>query len=511
VERHLASTYREGDVHARLRDPAAEHDDAVRCEVGLATAAALYAVAPGRTRELCLEACLDPDPSADAGGRPPIRRPTWTQALAGTARLEIPDERIRSLHDAALRTLVLLSPGDVYPGPYTYKRFWFRDAAFMVHALLVAGLLDRAERALARFPARQRRDGYFLSQDGEWDSNGEALWIYRRFVELAGRPLPGDCQASVAPGARWIARKRLPDDLDEPHAGLLPAGFSAEHLGPNDHYYWDDFWAVAGLEAAAALLDGELRGDEARSLRAEAAALRAAIDRSLERTAGRRRHEGVPAAPSRRMDAGAIGSIAAGYPLQLWAPSDLRLLATVEYLLHDCFHDGGFFQDMVHSGVNPYLTLQCAQVLQRAGDARAADLVHSVARLASPTGQWPEAVHPRTGGGCMGDGQHGWAAAEWVIAMRNAFVREEGDALVVAEGLPESWLASGRPLRYGPTPTPFGQVVVHAERTSQGTRIAWEGEWRGEPPRVVVARPGFPASRIPARSSEVLLAEVAAR
>jgi Zn-finger nucleic acid-binding protein len=34
----------------------------------------------------------------------------------------------------------------------------------------------------------------------------------------------------------------------------LPPGFSAEHLGPNDYYYWDNFWALAGLKAAAEMV-----------------------------------------------------------------------------------------------------------------------------------------------------------------------------------------------------------------------------------------------------------------
>ena len=95
-------------------------------------------------------------------------------------------------------------------------------------------------------------------------------------------------------------------------------------------------------------------------------------------------------------------------------------------LVERCFHNGGFFQDIIHSGINAYLTLDIAQTLLRAGDPRYRDLIETVARLASPTGQWPEAIHPHTGGGCMGDGQHGWAAAEWVMMIRNLFVREEG-------------------------------------------------------------------------------------
>jgi hypothetical protein len=83
-----------------------------------------------------------------------------------------------------------------------------------------------------------------------------------------------------------------------------------------------------------------------------------------------------------------------------------------------------------------------------------------VADLAPPTGQWPEAIHPHTYGGCMGDGQHGWAAAEWVMMIRNLFVREEGEALILGSGIMPEWTASGQTISFGPARTPFGPVEV---------------------------------------------------
>jgi hypothetical protein len=70
------------------------------------------------------------------------------------------------------------------------------------------------------------------------------------------------------------------------------------------------------------------------------------------------------------------------------------------------------------------------------------DLMRRVADLASPTGQWPEAIHPRTLGGCMGDGQHGWAAGEWIMMIRNCFVRrrtEPGHRLRHPSGMAGGW------------------------------------------------------------------------
>ena len=108
------------------------------------------------------------------------------------------------------------------------------------------------------------------------------------------------------------------------------------------------------------------------------------------------------------MDAGAIGSMVADYPLQLYPPGEARMVKTLDFLIEHCFQRGGFFQEMIHSGINAYLTLDLAQSLLRKGDPRFVELIRRVAELASPTGQWPEAIHPQTLGGCMGDGQHGW-------------------------------------------------------------------------------------------------------
>lgn len=499
AQRHHVADYRGGDVAIHLQDR--DEETAGVCEVGMATAAALFRLEPGQARELDVRVPLlsETQPAQAA----PV---TWRQALQGVCEFDAPDERFRFLYAAALRTLILHSPGDVYPGPYTYKRFWFRDAAFIIHALLCAGLTDRAERALDRFAPRQTARGYFHSQEGEWDANGQALWIMQRFCALAGRaPKPGWRQA-ILRGARWIGRKRLTEERgDSPHAGLLPAGFSAEHLGPNDYYYWDDFWGIAGLRAAVDLCAALGEHAAAAEFLAEADAFQADVDRSLARCADRLARPAMPAAPERRLDAGAIGSLAAGYPAQLHAPADPRLLDTASFLLQRCFVAGGFFQDMIHAGINPYLTLHVAQVLLRAEDPRYLQLLDTVVALASPTGQWPEAIHPRTGGGCMGDGQHVWAAAEWVLMVRHLFVREEGDRLILCQGVPARWLAAGGVVRFGPAPTAFGTLRLEIVPGDQHIKVAWEAEWHDLEPPIEVRLPGLPPVTVPPGETAVEL------
>ena len=488
VVKHFVSDYSEGDVFRRLlREP---EQQAGSCPVGLTTAAAMFPLAAATAESVELRIPLQAigEGRIEEGGH---RRQDWMTERAATCQLRCPEQRFQMLYDAAITSLILHSPQDVYPGPYTYKRFWFRDAAFIIHALLCAGMNERAARALNQFPQRQTALGYFRSQEGEWDANGEVLWILRRYEQLTGRRLDAGWDSAVLKGARWITRKRLPEQPESPHAGLLPPGFSAEHLGLNDYYYWDDFWGVAGLRAAAELLR-DRDPDSARECEEGAASFSAAIERSLRSCEERLGRPAMPASPYRRLDAGAVGSLAVGYPLQDCSPQDPRLLDCVDYLMNECFVHGAFFQDMIHSGVNAYLSLEIAQILLRAGDPRYLEVIDAVARLASPTGQWPEAIHPRTGGGCMGDGHHVWAAAEWVLMMRNLFVREEGSTLILAAGVPERWLQPDTEVAFGPAPTDFGTVSIRLLKQEDGSvRVDWDCLWRDECPPVEIRLPGF--------------------
>jgi hypothetical protein len=475
--------YAEGDVYHGLDETRRETE--TRCDVGMATAAVLFRLQPGEPRRISFTV---PIASSVPGSPTTSAAEAWTAATENCARLKIGDTRMQFLYDAAVRTVLLLSANAFVPGPYTYRRFWFRDACLMLHSLLVLGCADRAQRILETFPSKQKLSGYFESQEGEWDSNGQVLWIASRFTAMTGRPWSDKLESALRKAIVWLRKKRLSENAKPGTAGLLPAGFSAEHLGPNDFYYWDDFWAAGGLLSAAKIW--KRRGADTTATEASQLgnAFLGSIAESLSLIPSKR-GRAIPAAPSRRMDAGAVGSMVADYPLQLYPPRDERIEATLRYLRDHCFQRGGFFQEMIHSGINAYLTLDLAQTLLRNGDPAFAELIRSVANLASPTGQWPEAIHPLTLGGCMGDGQHGWAAAEWIMMIRNCFVREEEEAgeLIIGSGILPEWRENGDELHFGPTLTAWGEVTV--DLNASGLQV--NASWRGHPPRVRIAMPGF--------------------
>ncbi|MBU1086728.1 MAG: hypothetical protein KKD05_04335 [Candidatus Omnitrophica bacterium] len=490
-EQSLFSYYHRGDVYSRLSLP--ENEKEIYCKVGMATAAVLYSLEPEQAREVILSVPLEKSKIAKGSTAEyqDTAQQLWKQSLKDTCSLQIPDQHFKFLYDAAIRTMILHSPKEVYPGPFIYRRFWFRDAAFILNAMLSVGLKARVRRALDCFPARQTIKGYFLSQEGEWDSNGEALWVMSQYCKKTGTIPPLEWKKSIIKAGKWICKKVLPDNLGFLHTGLLPSGFSAEHLGPNDFYYWDDFWGVAGLKEAAFLCSFYNENDLVDIFGKESEQLSNSIDRSLKNVEERLKRLAIPASPYRRLDTGAIGSLAASYPLGLFEPKDKRILDTVDFLMNKCLVHGGFFHDMTHSGINPYLTLHLSQVLLRAGDPRYFDLMTAVAKLASSTGQWPEAIHPYTGGGCMGDGQHVWAAAEWVLMIRNCFVREENEQLILCSGISRIWLEKNKTISFGPAPTSFGDIQISIKPKDKSVFVEWQGKWFNKEPLIDINLPGF--------------------
>ena len=105
----------------------------------------------------------------------------------------------------------------------------------------------------------------------------------------------------------------------------------------------------------------------------------------------------------------------------------------------------------------------------------------------------------------MGDGHHVWASAEWVLMMRNGFVREEGDRLVLGSGIFPQWLNQPEALTFGPAPTEFGPVFVRIVPKGTQAEVQWTGDWRGVPPHVEVRLPGFAPADADAGKRSVLL------
>src|SRR4029079_6536970 len=103
---------------------------------------------------------------------------------------------------------------------------------------------------------------------------------------------------------------------------------------------------------------------------------------------------------------------------------------------------------------------------------RALDRLQWLLDVATPTWTWPEAIHPRLLGGCMGDGHHGWAAADFLSFVRNLLVREEGSGISVCSLLPSA--AHGEGFEVEPAPTHHGDLSFAVRWHGDRPAMLWE-------------------------------------
>lgn len=420
---------------------------------------------------------------------PALRRTNqlrWRTLLDQGMKIRVPDDQIQNAFEANKAYLLLFHDGDsITPGPFLYHQFWFRDAAFMLHALDQLGYHNQVKEVLAKYPRRLQKNGYYLAAEGEFDANGEALWTLAEHTRLSGDlELMASQYWQMLNAAHWIdytrQKTRQPGGRAPEH-GLLPAGMSAEHLGPNDLYYWDDFWGLAGLRATAyaANIFGN-PGDKEKLTKAYDA-FRLDIDASLAAVAARNGAAWMPASPSRGADSAIVANLIALYPLQLVAPDDERIHATLEELKRIAYVDGAFFHHVGHAGFGTYLALHLAGCYLFQRKREAWDAINWLVKHASPTYTWAEAIHPLILHGGHGDGHHGWAAAEFVSIIRNALLFEEGDHLVLTPALPDDWTLETFSIQVQKAATHFGNVDFTLAFGDRNATLVIKGAWRDPP------------------------------
>lgn len=468
---------------------------------GLCTAFAEYPVSlnPGEGRSF---ACLVPlDGQKDEDCREVLDQrfhdimnlelDTWAAVTGRGIRFLSPDSRINeAFASSRSNLLVLVDKNSVTPGPFTYHHMWFRDAAYSITALLKCGYIKESRAIIQSFFKRQQPDGYFRSQKGEWDANGQVLWTVAKYCRYANdRDFFISHLPSLKKAAWWIfkIRKKTMKDPDSYHYGLLPSGYSAEHFGPANYYYWDDFWAYAGVRDLTELLRFWDKEDE--SLEEENKKFLSDIERSILRFQERTGENYIPSSPYRGKDSSMIGSLVAVYPLQVIDPLRKDMVNTLRLIRKRYMKQGAFFHRLIHSGFNIYLTAHVAECYLVQNSAFLMPVLNWIMDHATDTWTFPEAIHPETGGGCMGDGHHGWATSEMIHLLRNMIFIERNRNLVLFPMIPHHWLDRGNRLSLKNAPSLFGPFDL--ELTSDGTvlDLDFKARFHAPPETIVVCLP----------------------
>jgi hypothetical protein len=436
------------------------------------------------------------------------------RARLGAVAFELPAaarEHADAVRTAAGHVLINRDGPALQPGPRRYTRSWIRDGAIMAAALLRVGRRDEACAFTRWYATHQAPDGNVpccVDRNGpdwlpEHDSHGELVYAvmecfrFTRDVAFLAEMWPA-VQRAIAYLERLRATRLGPEyeapELRARH-GLLPESASHEgYLAHPVHAYWDDFWALQGFRDAAAMATVLGRMDEATRIASIGDAFENALYASIERTIAERNVPYVPGS----VEWADFDPTATANAVSLLGASDRLPSAALAYTFDEYLR--GYRKR--RSGEIDWSNYSAYEVrivgalvcLGRRDDA--AELMEFFMQDRRPRAwhQWPEISwrDPRSPGH-LGDVPHTWIGAEYVLALRTmlAYERAADRSLVLAAGIPSSWLEGGAPVAVTGLPTHHGSLDLRLERTDGSLVVSIAGV--DVPAGGIVLRPPLPA------------------
>jgi hypothetical protein len=397
------------------------------------------------------------------------------------------------------------------PGPRRYTRSWIRDGATMSAALLRMGCADEVRDFLGWYAPHQAADGNVpcaVDRSGpdwlpEHDSHGQLVFTLAEHFRLTGNL---DLAAELWPAAlRAIgyvealrARRCTPEFRSAEKLacyGILPESASHEgYLAHPVHAYWDDFWALRGVDDAVELARALGEEAEAERLTALGESLRECLYASIEATIAARRLAYVPGSVEwADFDPAATATAISTTDAAERLPAAALAWTFDEYLRGFRRRRSGEL-DWNNYTAYEIRILGALVRLGRRDDAHELLDFFLADRRPRAWKQWPEISwrDPRSPGH-LGDVPHAWIGAEYVLALLAmlAHERPSDHALVLAAGVSAAWLDGGGVGVEG-LPTWWGPLGYTLRRTGPGELRLDVAPGLSLPPGGIVVRPPLP-------------------
>nr|WP_298132525.1 discoidin domain-containing protein [uncultured Pseudoxanthomonas sp.] len=489
----LASRFDEGLVRERLASMETDMDGAsaqISGESnGLASAAVLYRItlAAGESRDIDWVAPLEGALPAriDAARDQQATASMWRTKL-GEMKLQVPAEGqaiADTLRTALAHMLITRIGPRLQPGTRSYSRSWIRDGAMISEGLLRLGRPEVVKEYVEYYAPYQFENGKVpccVDDRGsdpvpENDSHGELIFNIAKYYRYTGdkaflRKMWPHVQGAFA----YMEELRLSERTEANRAvnaafyGMMPASISHEGYSAKPmHSYWDNFWALRGYKDAVEVADA--LGETAASKRMAVSRDQFRDDLYASLRAATQIH-GINYLPG----AAEIGDFDPTSTTIALAPGGEQGKLPAD-LLHGTFER--YWTEFVQrrdgqrewKDYTPYEWRNVAAFVRLGWRERAWEVVDFFFKDRAPPAwnQWAEVVSrtPRMPF-FVGDLPHAWVGSDFVRSALDMFAysRELDDSLVLAAGVPATWL-DGEGIAIDGLRTPNGVLGYSLRRT----------------------------------------------
>ncbi|MGI6415198.1 MAG: hypothetical protein ACOX1P_05970 [Thermoguttaceae bacterium] len=415
----------------------------------------------------------------------------WKQLLNKGMRIEVPEERVNNAYRAWLAYVFLNVDkiGDRYEphdGSGFYEEIYGIMAAKCCIGLDLMGFGDEARKYLDSLATLISPQGEFNVRFGSIDT-GMLLLAMANHYRLSGDE---SWLRKAAPNmikmCDWIIKTRKSNkarqDADSPCYGLILSNLGADH--PEPYYsYVTDAGLCVGMEAAAKALRELGMSDDAARIARESAAYRQDIEKSMDRAVIERDGMKIlPIIPETHKYLKQSGYTARGYyslfasiflETKFLPAADKRFRLLSEFLEKRDGLEMGMCTFGAKGGIDHAFTygywMNC---LERDEVARVLLGFYGTMAYGMSRGTWAgvECTNMLTGAHTRTT-PHLRSSIQQLRLLRNMLVREQGDALILAQAIPQHWLEHGKQVRVEGAPTWFGKVSYTIDSLVNDGRI----------------------------------------
>ena len=402
----------------------------------------------------------------------------WRERLSRVA-IQVPaagQPLVATLRTALAHILVTRDGPVLRPGTRAYARSWIRDGAMIAESLLRLGHPGVAADYLRWYAPHQFATGKVpccIDERGadpvaENDSPGELIFLAAEIYRYTGdRTLMQETWRHILAAARYLEALRQSERTAANLAparrafyGLLPASISHEGYAAKPmHSYWDNFWGLKGYDGAVAIATALGHRETAAELAAQGDEFRRELAASLAHAVAGHGIAYLPGA-AELGDFDPTSSTIAIAPAGELHRLPLALVVWTFERYWDEFvarRDGRRAWD----DYTPYELRTVGTFVRLGWRDRAHALLAYFMDDRRPPGwnQWPEVIGRDNRPRFVGDMPHGWIASDFIRSALDLFAyeREADEALVLAAGIPPSWL-DGPGIAVQRLRTPYGPL-----------------------------------------------------
>ena len=411
----------------------------------------------------------------------------WQQKVS--LELNLPDKEFVTCFYASIYYILIMMTGrELWPGPYFYDSFTLHDAVEMADVLGKVGLKGVARETLTYFN--------YKDDDAYLDGLGGSIYaLYEHYRITQDKKWLGKNYPKMRKDSqklKILRAQQLNSALkDSPIYGLLPGSMSQDNFSKKEHLYIDNWWGIIGLKATIEAAKVLKKEDDLKWLIKEYKDFLNCLMESFKKVMKRERISYIPAfadywPPGKRivdskhrilgetqMAWAHRPALFPGLSLNIPVPLDLLKESYQQYWARSgkfSDYDGGWYVEYEKYFWSYNVMLAHPLIYLGMEDVAIKNMQWSVKHQSCPGG-WMEAMYTRLNKeglreideGVVCDIPHGWAAAHYILSLRDMLFREENEKIILLPCIPESWLEDGKCIEIKKAPTYFGEINFRLE------------------------------------------------